>query len=411
MDSVDNPYTPNAGESPEALLGRNDQLEAFSILLKRMAQGRSAQSMIITGLRGVGKTVLLNRFRRIAEDDGWKVVFLEASKHDEASFRSAISAGMHAVLLQLSPRKRWSERFKRAAGILSSFSAAVSSTVDTDGGWTVKLDVSPIEGCADTGDLRLDLTDLFLAIGEAAKEKETGVVLLIDELQFLEKVQLEALIQAIHRTVQDRLPFTFVGAGLPQIAKLAGEAKSYAERLFIFPEIGFLSDEDARSALVEPARGEGVKFEDEAVELATRITHGYPYFIQELGYQTWGIGDNNRITVCDVEAARGPYEAKLDSSFFRVRLDRATHLQTAYMRAMAQLGPEPQKAEDVAALLKRRSTEVATIRSGLIKMGLLYTPTHGYAAFTVPDFDKFMLRAVPELEVPEVRRRRSKSRR
>ena len=249
MDSVDNPYTPNAGAIPEALLGRNDQLEAFSVLLKRMAKGRSAQSMIITGLRGVGKTVLLNRFRKIAEDVGWQVVFLEASKHDEVSFRSAISTGMHAALLQLSPKKRWSERFKRAAGILSSF----SSTVSVDGGWTVKLGISPIEGRADTGDLGLDLTDLFVAIGEAAKEKETGVVLLIDELQFLEKVQLEALIQAVHRTVQDKLPFTFVGAGLPQIAKLAGEAKSYAERLFIFPKIGFLSGEDARSALIEPA--------------------------------------------------------------------------------------------------------------------------------------------------------------
>lgn len=407
MDSVDNPYTPNAGAIPEALLGRNDQLEAFSVLLKRMAKGRSAQSMIITGLRGVGKTVLLNRFRKIAEDVGWQVVFLEASKHDEVSFRSAISTGMHAALLQLSPKKRWSERFKRAAGILSSF----SSTVSVDGGWTVKLGISPIEGRADTGDLGLDLTDLFVAIGEAAKEKETGVVLLIDELQFLEKVQLEALIQAVHRTVQDKLPFTFVGAGLPQIAKLAGEAKSYAERLFIFPKIGFLSGEDARSALIEPARGEGVEFENEAVELATKITHGYPYFIQELGYQAWGIGDNNRITVCDVKAARDPYESKLDNSFFRVRLDRATHSQTAYMRAMAQLGPGPQKAEAVAAILGRKSPEVSNIKRDLIKTGLLYTPSHGYAAFTVPDFDKFMLRAVPDLEIPEVQRRRSKSRR
>lgn len=238
-----------------------------------------------------------------------------------------------------------------------------------------------------------------------AKERTTGIVVLIDEVQFLTTTQLESLIQAVHKSVQKRLPITFVGAGLPQIAELAGDAKSYAERLFKFPRIDSLAPEDARRAIIEPAQAEGATF-TEAADLAVSITHGYPYFLQELGYQAWIIARDNLIDSDDVGAAREAYEAKLDSSFFRVRLDRATPLQTAYMRAMAELGSEPQKAADVAARMGRESSQVAPIRSQLIDMGLLYTPQHGYAAFTVPDFDTFMLRAVPELDVPEIHRRR-----
>ncbi len=217
---------------------------------------------------------------------------------------------------------------------------------------------------------------------------------------------VEALIQAVHKSVQKRLPITFVGAGLPQIAELTGDAKSYAERLFKFPRIDSLTEQDARRAIVEPAQREGVVFERDAASLAAEITHGYPYFLQELGYQAWIVAEGNQISVEDIITAREAYEAKLDSSFFKVRLDRATPLQTAYMRAMAELGPEPQKASEVAALMGRESSQVAPVRSQLIEMGLLYTPQHGYAAFTVPSFDAFMLRAVPELEVPEVHHRR-----
>jgi hypothetical protein len=262
---------------------------------------------------------------------------------------------------------------------------------------------------ADHGDLGMDLTDVFVAIGEAAKERGRGVVLLIDEVQFLPSPQLEALIQAIHKTVQRKLPVTFVGAGLPQIAELAGDAKSYAERLFKFPKIDSLSGGEARGALTEPARGEGVVFEDAAVDLAIEITGGYPYFIQELGYQVWAVAVENRITRDDVAMAQEAYDAKLDSSFFRVRLDRATPLQTAYMRAMAELGPGPQKAADVARLMGRESSQLGPTRAELIEMGLLYTPEHGYAAFTVPDFDKFMLRAVPILDVPIAQKRKKKA--
>ena len=406
MDNINNPYTPNAGAAPEVLIGRDGQTEAFSILLQRLKRGRTEQSMIMTGLRGVGKTVLLNRFAELAELAGWESIELEASKHDETAFRQSIFSKFRAALLHISPRRRWSERARHAAEVLSSFVLSI----DQSGTFSVTWDVDPAEGYGDHGDLGLDLTDAFLAVGEVAKEKGTGIVLLIDEVQFLTTVQLESLIQAVHKSVQKKLPITFVGAGLPQIAELAGDAKSYAERLFKFPRIDSLTPEEARQALVGPAETENVSYDEDAVDLAVSLTHGYPYFIQELGYQAWIVASGHHITAEDISTAKEAYEAKLDGSFFRVRLDRATPLQTAYMRAMAELGSEPQKAADVASLMKRESSQVAPIRSQLIDMGLLYTPQHGYAAFTVPDFDKFMMRAVPRLEVPEIhyRRRRGK---
>jgi len=404
VDNFDNPYTPNAGASPEVLIGRDDQTRSFEILLRRLERGRSEQSMIITGLRGVGKTVLLNRFEQIARQADWEVIEFEASKHDDTRFRQTIFSQLKAALLRLSPRARWTSRSRRAAEVLSAFAVAV----DQQGTWSMSWDIPPAEGSADHGDLSMDLTDVFIALGEAAQEHGKGIVVLIDEVQFLATTQLEALIQAIHKTVQRRLPVTFVGAGLPQIAELAGDAKSYAERLFKFPKIDSLHGDDARDALIEPAAAEGATYDTEAVDRAIEITRGYPYFIQELGYQVWGIARGDRITREDVELAKEAYEAKLDSSFFRVRLDRATPLQTAYMRAMAQLGPEAQKAADVARLLDRDSTQLGPTRAELIEMGLLYTPEHGYAAFTVPDFDKFMLRAVPRLDIPPVQRRRSR---
>lgn len=401
MDAVDNPYTPNAGARPEILIGRDEQTEAFRTLLQRLRRGRTEQSMIITGLRGVGKTVLLNTFRSIAQEEGWEAVEFEAVKHGESRFRQTIASRLKAALLHLSPRARWTDVGRRAAEALSAFSVSVNA----EGTWSIGWDVPAAEGLADHGDLGMDLTDVLVAVGEAAAEQGKGVALLIDEVQFLEAPQLEALIQAIHKTVQRNLPVTFVGAGLPQIAELAGDAKSYAERLFKFPRIDSLNDEDARAALVEPAAAEGAVYDEEAVALALEITTGYPYFIQELGYQVWTIATNDRIYKQDIELARDAYEAKLDSSFFRVRLDRATPLQTAYMRAMAELGSAPQKAADVAALMGRTSTQLGPTRAELIAMGLLYTPEHGYAAFTVPHFDRFMKRAVPVLDVPPVNRR------
>ncbi|WP_029090467.1 ATP-binding protein [Brevibacterium album] len=392
MDQLSNPYTPNAGATPEVIVGRDDQLDAFSVLLGRLARGRSEQSMIATGLRGVGKTVLLTRLGEIAREQDWQVVDLEAGKYDEAHFRTVLFGKLRTVLLTMSPRARWTARSKRAASVLTSFTL----TASPDGSVGASLQVDPAEGLADHGDLSLDLTDVLVELGHVAKERTTGIVLTVDEVQFLRTEQLSALIQAIHKTVQLKLPLTFVGAGLPQIAELAGDARSYAERLFKFPVIGELGDDDARRAFADPAAAEGVSFDDDALDRAVELTQGYPYFIQELGYAVWTVAENNRITKRDIDIAEEAYVAKLDSSFFKVRLDRATPLETAYMRAMAELGPEPQKAADVARVMERDSSQLGPTRAKLINMGLLYTPNHGYAAFTVPTFDSFMRRTIPQ---------------
>ena len=376
-------------------------------MLARLERGRTEQSTKITGLRGVGKTVLLGQFSRKADARKWATIELEVSKHDNDDFRRQLARGFRSALLQMSPKARWGDRARRLAAVIKSFTVAI----DPDGKITAGLDTDAAEGVADSGDLATDLTELLVAVGEAAADHQTGVVLLLDEIQFLRRDQLEAVVAALHKTVQRELPITMVGAGLPQIAELAGEAKSYAERLFKFPDIGVLSEEDARAALSKPAAEEGVAFDDAALQLAGEVTGRYPYFLQELGYAVWPLASNNRITRTDVEHARLVYEDKLDGSFFRVRLDRATELEQAYLRAMAELGPEPQLASAVARLLNRTSEQCGPTRSGLIEKGLLYTPNHGYAAFTVPHFDQFTRRSVPTLSVPPVRQRRKGSRR
>jgi hypothetical protein len=405
MDPLDNPYTPNAGATPPVVVGRDDEQRSFDLLLARLEKGRTEQSMIITGLRGVGKTVLLREFHKKAAARRWATVDIEVSKHDNDDFRRQLAREFRSALLRISPKARWGDKAKRVAGVIKSFTIAI----DPDGRITAGLDTEATEGVADSGDLVIDLSEMLIALGEAAKDHNTGVVLLLDEIQFLAREQLEAVVAAIHKTVQFQLPITMVGAGLPQIAELAGEAKSYAERLFKFPQIGILSEDEANAALNEPATEEGAAFEDGALELAALVTGRYPYFIQELGYAVWPLAADNRIRRSDIVNAQQVYEEKLDSSFFRVRLDRATELEQAYLRAMAELGPEPQLAGDVARLLSRSSQQCAPTRSTLIEKGLLYTPSHGYAAFTVPHFDQFMRRSVPDLNVPPVRARRKRS--
>ena len=406
MDPVLNPYTPNAGAQPPAVVGRDNLIESFGILLARLATGKTSQSMIITGLRGVGKTVLLGNFYRTALASNWVVIEAEVTKHEDDVFRRNVAAWVKTSLFELSPKARWSDRLVRAAAVLKSFSISV----DPLGGLSAGIDVDAWSGLADRGDLQHDLTDLLIALGEAAQDQGRGVVLLFDEVQFLNSAQLEAVISALHKTVQRALPITMVAAGLPQIAELAGDAKSYAERLFEFPAIGNLNDADARRALAEPAAEEGAAFDSAALDRAVEVTGGYPYFLQELGYAVWGLAEGPTITAEDVDASLPLYESKLDSSFFRVRLDRATEMQRLYLRAMADLGPEPQKAADVAHVMNRTSPQVAPTRAELISMGLLYTPEHGYAAFTVPHFDRFMHRAIPQLAVPEVKRRKKRAR-
>lgn len=386
MRAQDNPYTPNAGSTPPALVGRDEELEAFGVLLTRLLHGRTEQSMLITGLRGVGKTVLLTKFEEMAREAGWVTVEAEITKNSDFGGRMANLA--RRALLQVAPRARWKGRAKRAAAVLRSFQL----TAGSDGSVTAGFEVEPAEGLADSGRLDEDLTDLFVALGEAAQDHGVGVVFLIDEVQYLDLVEFEALIAAIHKTVQRQLPITLVGAGLPQLPRLAGEAKSYAERLFKFPRIGRLSEEEAGRAVAEPAERLGVAFEADALAAVLTYSEGYPYFLQEYGSMLWNSVDEPPVTVADVASAQAAVEAKLDGGFFRVRIERTSELEQRYLRAMAELGPEPQHAKDVAALLDRTSEQLGPIRSRLIDKGLLYTPGRGLAAFTVPQFDRFMRR-------------------
>lgn len=386
MRPHDNPYTPNAGARPPVLVGRDAQLTKFEVLLDRLRRGHTEQSMLITGLRGVGKTVLLTTFEEIARDRGWTTVEAEITKNTEFGPRMGQLA--RRALFHIAPRERWRDRARRAAAVIKSFQV----TVSPEGAMTAGLDVDALQGLADTGDLAEDLTDLWVALGEAAAENDAGVVFLLDEVQFLRVVEFEALIAALHKTVQRQLPITLVGAGLPQLPRLAGEAKSYAERLFQFPRIGQLKAELAAKALVEPARELEIEYDGPAVEAILDYTQGYPYFIQEYGNVVWDLAPGSPISLDEVLSAREAVEAKLDESFFRVRAERTTELELRYMRAMAELGPDPQQAKDVADLLGRTSQQMGPTRSRLIDKGLLYTPGHGLAAFTVPQFDRFMRR-------------------
>ncbi|MGE5227555.1 MAG: AAA family ATPase [Planctomycetaceae bacterium] len=389
MDPRRNPYAPGAGAEPPALVGRDRELEAFDILLARLRAARPEQSLLVTGRRGVGKTVLLGAFEQRARAEGWVTVDSEIRR--DVAFGPRMAQLARRALLETAPKSRWRERARRAARVLRSFSL----TVSTDGSVTGSLDVEPLDGVADSGDLSDDMTDLLVAIGEAAHEHGTGVVFLLDEVQFLSRVELEALIAALHKVVQRRLPVAIVGAGLPHLPRLAGEAKSYAERLFRYPTLGRLDRGDAEQALTLPAAELGVAFEPRAIDTVVAFTEGYPYFIQEYGKVLWDRADGTPITAVEAVEAQALVEARLDESFFRVRIERVSELEVRYLRAMAELGPDPQRASDVAAVLGRSADQLGQIRSRLIDKGLLYTPSYGRAAFTVPQFDRFMRRTYP----------------
>ena len=391
MDPRKNPYSPGAGTKPPALVGRDKQIESFDILLERLENGYVEQSMIITGLRGVGKTVLLDVFREKAEARNWATVEWEVQKN--AAFAPKMAAHVRRALLQIAPKAKWTDRVLRAASILKSFTV----TFNPDGAMTAGLDIDALAGIGDSGALSEDLSDLFVAIGEAAQDRGVGVVFLIDEIQFLRPPDLEALIVALHKCTRRSLPITLVGAGLPQMPRLAGEAKSYSERLFRFPHIGELDARDARDALVLPAAGLDVGFQPSAIRFMVGYTQGYPYFLQEYGRIVWDETSASPVTADDVESVLPLVEAGLDESFFRVRVERTTELELRYLYAMAELGPQPHRASDVARRIQRTVEQAGPIRSRLIDKGLLYTPGHGYAAFTVPQFDRYMLRCHAEL--------------
>ena len=384
MDRIDNPYRPGAGTPPPALVGRDQLIDGFTVTVQRALVGRPGKSYMPIGLRGVGKTVLLNRFAKIADDKGMQVGFIEASERGD--FRQLLAIRLRKVLLQLH-RQRVRRTLKRALGALKSF------TLQLPDGTSIALGVDALLGQADSGILSEDLTDVLVSVGEAASEYKTGLVLAVDEIQYLSSEELGALIAAVHRTTQLELPVVLVGSGLPQLPGLAGDAKSYAERLFEFPEIGSLTPEQACDALVLPAQELEVTFEAPAVDFVVRESFGFPYFLQEWGYHVWNGSPGSPVTRDDAISVREEVIATLDENFFLVRTDRLTPKEVEYLRAMAELGPGPHRSGDIAAELGVRVESVAPRRSGLIAKGMLYSPAHGDTAFTVPLFDDFLRRS------------------
>jgi hypothetical protein len=388
MDPIRNPYSPNAGAPPPALVGRDALIAAFDIALRRTLAGRSQKSMLPTGLRGVGKTVLLNRFVESARGLDFAVAQIEASESE--AFTRSLTTEILTALYDLSTKARVHGAASRALGVLKSFAITLGL-----GDLSMKLGVDAKVGSGDSGILSADLTALFIAVGEAAREEERGALIAIDELQYLTEEQLAGIIMAVHRVTQLQLPIMVVGTGLPQLPALAGNAKSYAERLFEYPNIGALSEEDAYEAIRKPALDEGVEIEQSALRRMYEITGGYPYFIQEWAYRVWNAAAGSPIKLADVNRAEPDVLASLDESFFRVRYDRLTPREKRYLRAMAELGPGPSRSGDIAAILDVKVESLSPLRSGLIRKGMIYSPQHGDTAFTVPLFDAFMRRAIP----------------
>lgn len=384
MDPVSNPFSPGAGTPPPAFIGRADLLSSYEIALNRTIKGRPGKSIMPIGLRGVGKTVLLNRFVEISEDKEMVAAFIEAP--ETGDFKRLLAAKLRSILLELD-RGSVSQAVKRALGALKSFSYNLPE------GGSVSLDIDPLAGTADSGVLSEDITDLLVETGRAALDRRRGLLLAIDEVQYLEAEELAALISGIHRTVQLKLPVILVGAGLPQLPGLAGNAKSYAERLFNFPEIGSLQSSEAKEVISVPAAAENVEFSGPALNRILDFTKGYPYFLQEWGYHVWNAAPSSPIDLGHVDAAAGHVREQLDENFFRVRMDRLTPAEKGYLGAMATLGPGPHRSGDIAAKLGVKVESVAPRRSGLIKKGMIYSPSHGDTAFTVPLFDDFLRRS------------------
>ncbi len=386
MDPRLNPYAPGAGAKPPELAGRSALLERAEIALDRIRSGRSARGLMLYGLRGVGKTVLLNAIRGQAEASGIVAAIIEAP--ERRSLPALLAPALRQALLHLS---RMESVRARALGVLAAFAKALKvKYADVE----VNLDVAPLFGIADSGDLEHDLAQLLLEIGRAAKAEKTAFVLFVDELQYVAEAQLGALFAAIHQATQSEAPVALIGAGLPQLLALAGRAKSYSERLFEFVEIDRLPPDDARRALCVPAENEGVAFSADAIDEVLAQTHGYPYFLQEWGKHCWDVASASPIGVADARLATERAIAELDASFFRVRFDRLTPQQRLYLRAMAELGSGPFRSGDVAERLGREVTAVAPTRAALIANGMAYSPAHGDIAFTVPLFDAFMRRSM-----------------
>ena len=396
MDPIKNPFSPGAGSPPPELAGRAPVLEQARVLLGRVLMGKAEKSLMLTGLRGVGKTVLLNEVRRMAQEAGYRTVLVEA--HEEKALGPLIAAPLKAVFFDLDRMAQTGDRVKRGLRVLRSFLGGLKVKV---GELEIGLDIEPETGAADSGDIEIDLPNVFEALGEAAKEKNSAVAILIDEIQYLSQKELGAIIMAMHRMQQRQLPVVLLGAGLPVLPGLAGESKSYAERLFAFPDIGALSEADANQAISEPAVQEGVTLTAAALTETYRLTKGYPYFIQEWGYQMWNLAVSSPIELELVQSAAEAVVRRLDQNFFRVRFDRLTPGEKNFLRAMAQLGSGAIRSGDVANCLGVKVNSIGPVRAKLIKKGMIYSPAYGDIAFTVPLFDEFMKRAMPHFIAKE----------
>jgi AAA ATPase domain len=395
MDPVKNPYTPYAGSRPPELAGRDEQLQQFRILVARLKSGQTEQSVIAKGLRGVGKTVLLNAFEDMAESEGFLTYYHELT--NESSLVEELARDAERALGMLRLSEKVVQKLREGLGHMK--------TIRFTGPEGIGIEVDLRK--AKEGTVTADLTDLFLELGAAAKEKGRGVVFFLDEIQFVDEMHYRALISALHRCNQKRLPISAAAAGLPQIPRLTGEARSYAERLFDFPTIANLDPEAATAALVEPARAQGVAYDQDAVQLALEWTEGYPFYIQQIGKHAWNQATDSPITHGDVKQALPAAEAALDRAIYEVRVQRATANERKYMRAMAELGDGPYRTGAVARKLGQPSTAVSTVRQRLIDKGLIYaTEDYGHIDFSVPRFAEFMRRHTP-FQPPRRRRRSS----
>ena len=383
MDARHNPYSPGAGLRPAALTGRDTEIEAFAVILYRASDGRPAPGMILHGLRGVGKTVLLNELANNARKAGWVVANIEADLHSTRTpFRLQAAAALDEALRKETGKSNFGKQMRKAAGTLKSFSATVLGT----GGGVEFHDRGA------SGSLNADFTDLVLDLAEDARGIDTGVALFVDEMQHLDDGDLAAICQACHQAGQQNLPFVVVGAGLPNLPRILTDAVSYAERLFDYHSIGRLDDSDATSALVLPAEREHVEWEPAAVTAVLDGSGGYPYFIQQFGQTSWNTATRSPISVADAEVGIALGREKLDNGFFRARWDRATPAERDYMAAMAADGDSPSESGTVAKRLNKNQNSLGPARANLIAKGLVWAPEHGQIAFSVPGMAAFIER-------------------
>lgn len=393
MDKIKNPFSPGAGSPPPELAGRDTILEQARVLLGRIRERRPEKSILMTGLRGVGKTVLLNEMERMAMRAGYRTILIEA--HEDKPLALLLISQLRRLLFDLDRMAGAGDKVRRGIAVLKSFIGGVRVTIsDVEFG----LDIDPERGAADSGDLEIDLPSLFAAVAEAAEERRASVAILIDEIQYLRSPELSALIMAMHKMQQRQSPLLLIGAGLPILPGMAGESKSYAERLFNFPDIGPLSETESDKAIKEPIEAAGEAIETAALQDIFRLTQGYPYFLQEWGYQAWNHAESSPITGRIVKETTRLVERRLDENFFRVRFNRLTPREKTYLRTMAQLGAGSYRTADIADALGVKITTLGPVRASLIKKGMIYSPAHGDMAFTVPLFDEFMRRTIPEFK-------------